>query len=500
MKSKYTHTNHYLILLLIILLAFTTCEDNKNGTNQGYSISVDEEMYLEIGDSKRLIATIVPADGENIAHTWVSENPNVATVDETGLVTAHNIGKTKIVARLLANGITAECEVNVVSKIIHVKSIQLNHSKARLALGDEVQLSAKINPDNTTDKTVSWITENSEIATVDDNGLVKAIGIGQTVIKATVDNITANCEITVSDCTVIFSNVKYSTDASSITIQGEYESVGVEITELGVCWAQDKKPTIHDSNHKITATSPFKITINNLTPETAYYIRLYAKSNDREFYSSASQQTTLKKLITEFKLEQNLRDDYNKNYRLVISTPHVEGYESGISCCYGEAPNPEITDNMVNPEISDNLCIYRLKNLKASQTYYIRAYKLIDNKPIYFPGEANFATIGKDAKLEAIYTGEHRALKIWPYKITYTLPNANDIYSVKLESLYGAKMGKSPSDISHSNLNVKGGSGTLYVEMNHWSYHDELNGVVTMTLTNMTTGTAYCISFGYSNN
>lgn len=502
MKTYYAFTSQVIDALFVIFVIFglNSCGDNKYEMDMDYSITLDQtELVLELGNSQRLVATIVPGDGENIGHVWTSEAPQIATVDETGFVTARNVGKTKIVARLLSNKATAVCEVNVVEKIIPIQRIELSSAKESIALGDEIRLSAAITPSNATDKTIDWISHNSEIATVSADGLVKAVGIGSTVIKASAGSKSAQCQITVSERTVIFNDIKCSSDESSIQIKGEFECVGVEITELGICWSKDKAPTVEDSHQKVTAKSPFLSEIKGLTPKTSYYIRAYVRSNDRIYYSATVEKATLQEFIAKFNLIESYKSVYNDEnvYSLEISSPILEGYESGMSCCYGVAPNPEITDNIAPFNQGSDFCIYKLKNLNAGQTYYIRAFNLKNNKPVYYPGEGEFSTIGKEVKLDAIYTGGIRTAQIWPYTIKYTLPDNGDIYSVELSSVYKASIGKTTSDINSKRLNVKGGAGSLYVKMEHWHYYDTgWNGSASLKFTNMSTGTRYIITFG----
>lgn len=505
MSSIKSFTKHFIIALSFLgAVGAVSCgEDDKDIAGAEYTISLDKsELLLEVGNSQRLVAAIVPSDGDNMAHVWSSENPQIATVDETGLVTAKNVGETKIVARLLANNATAACEIVVVNKIIHVQSVKLSSSKENIAIGDVLRLTATISPSTATAKDVEWSSLDSDIATVDDSGVVRGVGIGTTIIKASADNKSAQCEITVSDRTVTFSNISYEADDSSIRLKGEYETVGVEISELGVCWAQGKAPTVSDSHQSFKVKSPFVTDISNLTPETSYYVRAYAKSGDQIYYSKTSEIATLQTLVTDFKLEEAHMDISQRNgdiYTLTISTPVIDGY-GGISACYGVAPNPEITDNLAPTHTSEEKCIYTLRDLKAGQDYYIRAYAIKDNRPIYYPGESKFSTIGKDIKLNAKYTGSYIGQSIWPYTLQYTLPDNDEIYNVSIKCIYGASIGKTSSNVVSSYLNVRGGSGTLYVEMKH--YNSDYNGrygTATVSFENMSTGTVYKITFGIAN-
>lgn len=89
---------------------------------------------------------------------------------------------------------------------IHVTAIELSQTEAELIMLPQaaesatVALTATVVPENATDKAVTWSSENAEVASVDENGVVTAVGIGTTTITVkSKDNeqITASCEITV---------------------------------------------------------------------------------------------------------------------------------------------------------------------------------------------------------------------------------------------------------------------------------------------------------------
>ncbi len=80
---------------------------------------------------------------------------------------------------------------------VAVSSIKLNQTTVTLSKGETVALTATVLPENATDKTVTWSSSNTDIATVD-NGKVKAISVGKTTIVAKAGNIKAECSVTVS--------------------------------------------------------------------------------------------------------------------------------------------------------------------------------------------------------------------------------------------------------------------------------------------------------------
>ena len=76
-------------------------------------------------------------------------------------------------------------------EIIGASNISMNE-------GDEQQLTAKVTPENATDKKITWSSADNTVATVDENGLVKAVGVGTTTIAAVVNGIKATVKVTVS--------------------------------------------------------------------------------------------------------------------------------------------------------------------------------------------------------------------------------------------------------------------------------------------------------------
>ena len=82
---------------------------------------------------------------------------------------------------------------------VEVTEIKLSSSKLTLEIGESETLAATVLPENATDKSVSWTSDDEEIATVDSNGKVTAIAEGETVITVTSKNgKTATCDVTVN--------------------------------------------------------------------------------------------------------------------------------------------------------------------------------------------------------------------------------------------------------------------------------------------------------------
>lgn len=80
---------------------------------------------------------------------------------------------------------------------VQEKEIKLDKSNISLEIGNEEQLKATITPEDLNEN-ISWSSEDEKVATVDEKGLVKAIGEGTTNIKATIGDITALCKVIVT--------------------------------------------------------------------------------------------------------------------------------------------------------------------------------------------------------------------------------------------------------------------------------------------------------------
>ena len=155
-------------------------------------------MELLIGQTGQLTATILPDNATYKGLVWTSSDESVATVDVTGKVTAVSIGTVSIAAHSADGKKSASCEVTVLQK---AESITLDQTSLEMYVGDEpITLVATIFPQNTSDKSVTWTSSNSSVATVDSDGKVTAVSKGTTTIsvKATDgSNVSAACMVTV---------------------------------------------------------------------------------------------------------------------------------------------------------------------------------------------------------------------------------------------------------------------------------------------------------------
>ena len=181
------------------------------------TVSFDQTaVTMTVGDTVALVATVLPSNTTDKSITYSSSNPAVA-VAVNGTVTAAGVGTAVIIATT-SNGKTAICTVTVTSSTVAVSGISLDKPALSLVVGDTEVLTAAVMPADATDKTVTWTSSDTAVATVE-NGIVTAKKAGTAVVIATTSNgKTAFCTVTVSVPTVDVTGVALNKTELSLTV------------------------------------------------------------------------------------------------------------------------------------------------------------------------------------------------------------------------------------------------------------------------------------------
>ncbi len=147
----------------------------------GFNLDKDE-IYIVLGDKVQLNA-IFGADIEESSVKWGSDNSNIAYVTGSGQVEGKLPGKAIITATCENDPLLkAVCVVHVINP---VSKIQIKESpKVVIIVGNTQQLTSIIEPEDEMTKGVIWSSSDTRVATVDKDGLVRAIKKGTVVITA----------------------------------------------------------------------------------------------------------------------------------------------------------------------------------------------------------------------------------------------------------------------------------------------------------------------------
>lgn len=229
-------------------------------------------LSIEAGQTAQLTATVQPANADNQAVTWSTSDANIASVDVNGKVTANAKGTATITVTTADGGKTATCTVTVTEPAapIEVTSIALKASTT-IAIGDTETLTVTYTPaDANTGKALTWKSDNTTVATVDANGVVKGIAAGTANITATSTTnpaITATCAVTVQAVAV----KGVSLNKTSINLQvGGSETLTTTVipanaTNKEIIWNTSDGSIATINNGKVTAVAAGQTTITATT-------------------------------------------------------------------------------------------------------------------------------------------------------------------------------------------------------------------------------------------
>ena len=236
------HLLSICILAFSILLIVTGCQAEPIPVA---SITLDKtETSLLLGASEKLVYATAPSDAETgFPVTWSSDNPDIVSVDQQGNITAKKLGEATVTATT-ENGLAATCRITV--KPVMETSIELDHETLTLLVGDTAKLKAALTPSNTTDKTITWSSENEAVATVEE-GTVTAMAPGNAVIKAKSNSgLEAECKVTVNP--IIAAGIGF--EKTTLYLEKTAEPIKVDVvftptntTDKTVTWSSSNVET-----------------------------------------------------------------------------------------------------------------------------------------------------------------------------------------------------------------------------------------------------------------
>ena len=168
------------------------------------SISLPTETSIVKTNNKKLEYTILPVASDNQTLKWKSNQPTIASVDEnTGVITAHKVGDAIITATA-----TDGSEISA-STTVHVTPLKVSNidmpKEIRLLQTNTVTIEATATPELADNKTFSWTSDDNNIATVTQEGVVRGVNVGTTNITATATDgsgVSATCKVTVDPVTI----------------------------------------------------------------------------------------------------------------------------------------------------------------------------------------------------------------------------------------------------------------------------------------------------------
>lgn len=192
----------YIALAAVAAVGLASCDDEKQLTlnaEEGRMLEeitflVSPTLPLAVGMDSTIAWTVGPDDAANKNIIFTSSDEEVATVDQDGTIHAKDVGRAIITAvgeiGFAVFDAEATVVVNVIPEIIKATEINLTNTTpagedGKYYVSDELQMVAEILPaDHTYDRLI-WSTSDPELATVDENGLVTCLAMGDVTVYAT---------------------------------------------------------------------------------------------------------------------------------------------------------------------------------------------------------------------------------------------------------------------------------------------------------------------------
>ena len=203
-----------------------TC-DNVDTIYPVTGVSLDKTTAaMHAGDALQLQPIIVPANATDPSVVWTTNHPEIASVDENGLVTTSDGGTVVITATTNDNKLVAQCEITVT---VPVENIDLSEHETTAYVDDSFQLGYAFEPANPTNIGVSWSTSDEKVATVNEGGEVTIVGTGVATVTATTEDggYTSSCVINAEAYVDVEEIVL---DPSEITLQvGDTQKINASV-------------------------------------------------------------------------------------------------------------------------------------------------------------------------------------------------------------------------------------------------------------------------------
>lgn len=383
------------------------------------------------GETLHLSAIVSPKEASNPELTWSSSNTSVATVNGSGDITAVAPGSAKITAAAVdGSGVTASCEITVVKKVIPVSKIDLNETAYTLKKDETLQLTAVITPNDATYQTVTWTSDNPDVASVDATGKVTALKSGTAnIVAAATDESgvkSAACAITVVEPKPMYLHHEHWITRAGKSLQQDvwYGSVDTyadreEVT--GATWtsANPSVATV-DERGNVTGVAEGKTTItvtDALGTSLSFPVTVLPATSNRDYdYNHGIPLLDVKAFATD---EAIAADSKAKGLYSQATKFLGDGYVSGTQCYHAKDFTRGYNDDGVTLKNTYLIAQARFDDVDVSgiqnPALFIRIY-FSNLSPVHLDGIASeielSSSFGADAE-EIAWKGGH-VFTNWP--------------------------------------------------------------------------------------
>lgn len=134
---------------------------------------------IKVGNTLQMEASVLPLEATNKDIEWTTNNERIATISESGLLTAKSNGEVTISAKSLGGGKAGEYKITVTTP---VKDLLITPNSGKIKVNEPIQLRPRVLPEEATNRTVRWSSSDSKIVSVSPIGIIKGISVGRATI------------------------------------------------------------------------------------------------------------------------------------------------------------------------------------------------------------------------------------------------------------------------------------------------------------------------------
>ena len=320
--------------------ATITCTSNSTGAKATCKVTVGcvildkTEATILKGKTTTLTATVYPSSLTDKSVTWESSNTKIATVTSAGKVKGVKAGTATITCTSNATGLKATCTVTVVKGFV-----TLNKTEACVQKGKTMTLKATVTPETLTDKSVTWESSDTKIATVTSAGKVKGVKYGTATITCTsvATGAKATCQVTVGKVVISISEVSIK-KSRGITLEATIYPT--DLADKSVTWeSSDPSIATVNENGRVKGIKAGTATITCTSVATGLKgtctVTVLSNSEARSMIGDYDELTGIKEL--ESPAVSELFDVYDLSGRKVLhQVTSLDGLPDGIYIVNGQ--------------------------------------------------------------------------------------------------------------------------------------------------------------------
>lgn len=329
------------------------------------------ELNLSVGKSKNISYEIYPTNATYKDILWKSSNDDVATVEE-GMIVAKSVGKATII---VTSHFGKKDTLIVTVSPIKVTGVSLTPKSVSIKQGDTFSLTPNIYPFDATEKTYKWSSSDNNVATINEYGIIKGVGIGTATITITTTdgNYKDTCLVTVTSNKIDVSSINMNITNYTLNV-GEKVTLTATVspnnaTNKNIVWSSSNSNIITVNNGVVSAIGSgaayvYATAVSNSNIKASCMIKVSEKisapastsANLRNGYTLSGEYNsdTLKFWIekgivngsTMYVAHIWAKDAYNQ-LKTALSSNYGKGFETSATMFQNEISNKKLTNKGV---------------------------------------------------------------------------------------------------------------------------------------------------------